>query len=88
MKKSSFYFDIGSVWDTEFRYDNYRNLSLTPTSFPLEDFSSPSNFRASAGIALQWLSPMGPLTFSFGRPLKSEDGDRTQTFSFNFGTSF
>ena len=86
--RSSFYVDIGSVWDTEFRYDNYRNLSLTPTSFPLEDFSSPSNFRASAGIALQWLSPMGPLTFSFGRPLKSEDGDRTQTFSFNFGTSF
>lgn len=86
--RTSFYIDVGSVWDTEFRYDEYRNLVLTPSSYELLDFSSPKNYRASAGIALQWLSPMGPLTFSFGRPLKSEQGDRTQTFSFNFGTSF
>ena len=86
--RTSFYVDVGSVWDTEFRYDQYRHLALAPNSFELTDFSSPSSYRASAGIALQWLSPMGPLTFSFGRPLKSEPGDRTQTFSFNFGTSF
>ncbi|RUO41214.1 outer membrane protein assembly factor BamA [Pseudidiomarina aestuarii] len=86
--RTSFYVDVGSVWDTEFDYDTYQNLELLANSFPLRDFSSPSDYRVSAGIAIQWLSPMGPLTLAFGRPLKSADEDRTQVFTFNFGTTF
>lgn len=86
--RTSFYVDVGNVWDTEFDYDGYSQLQLAPQSFALEDFSDPSRYRVSAGISLQWLSPMGPLTISLGRPLKTEEGDRTQSFSFNIGTTF
>ncbi|MBY6063219.1 outer membrane protein assembly factor BamA [Pseudidiomarina sediminum] len=87
--RTSFYFDIGSVWDTEFQYDVYRELQQVGNqAYRLDDFSSPDLYRASAGVAVQWLSPMGPLTFAFGKPIKEYEGDRTQTFTFNFGTTF
>lgn len=87
--RTSIYVDVGSVWDTEFQYEEFSQLQRTGnTNFRLYDFSSPSLYRASAGIAVQWLSPMGPLTFALGRPIKTYDGDRTQSFSFNFGTTF
>ena len=44
--------------------------------------------RYSAGFGAIWLSPIGPLTLSFAEPLKSEDGDETQSFQLTFGTSF
>jgi len=86
--RTSFYVDVGTVWDTEFDYETYRQLQLAVNSFALQDYSEPSNYRVSAGVSLQWLSPMGPITFSFGRALKSDESDRTQTFTFNIGTTF
>ncbi len=86
--RTSLYVDVGNVWDTEFDYKTYSQLQTNPGSFPLDDYSKPDLFRASAGISVQWISPMGPLTFSLGRPLKSEFGDKTQVFSFNIGTTF
>ena len=44
--------------------------------------------RYSAGIAGIWLSPVGPLTVSFARPLKTRTGDTTDGFQLTFGTSF
>lgn len=44
--------------------------------------------RSSAGIGLEWLSPIGPLSFSVARPVVSRPGDRLQTFQFNIGTYF
>lgn len=86
--RTSFYVDVGNVWDTEFDYEAYSQLDLAAQSRTLHDYSDPSRYRVSAGISIQWLSPMGPLTVSFGRPLKTQEGDRTQTFSFNIGTTF
>ncbi|KFZ31712.1 outer membrane protein assembly protein YaeT [Pseudidiomarina salinarum] len=86
--RTSVYVDVGSVWDTEFDYEAYKDLTLVAGSEALRDYSSPENYRASAGVAVQWLSPMGPLTFAFGRPIKSVEGDKTQVFTFNFGTTF
>ncbi|MFC0444689.1 outer membrane protein assembly factor BamA [Pseudidiomarina halophila] len=87
--RTSIYVDVGSVWDTEFQYEEFSQLEQTGNpDFRLYDFSSPSLYRASAGIAVQWISPMGPLTFALGRPIKTYEGDRTQSFSFNFGTTF
>ena len=77
------------VWDTEFNYDTYKDLPMSPNSrYELSDYSSPGDFRASAGVSVQWISPMGPLTFSLGRALKEVEGDETQVFSFNIGTTF
>ena len=45
--------------------------------------------RYSAGIALAWNSPFGPLKLSFGQPLNAKKGvDRTERLQFNFGTAF
>ena len=44
--------------------------------------------RYSTGVALNWLSPVGPLTFSYAFPLNDEAGDETQNFQFRIGGSF
>lgn len=47
-----------------------------------------SDLRTSAGIALSWSSPVGPLKFSFARPLNKQPGDKTQGFQFQLGSTF
>ena len=44
--------------------------------------------RYSTGLALVWFSPVGPFTMSLARPLKTLEGDETQSFQFTIGTSF
>ncbi len=44
--------------------------------------------RYSTGVALNWLSPIGPLTFSYAFPLNDEPGDETQNFQFRLGGTF
>ena len=42
--------------------------------------------RYSAGLSLSWFTPVGPLTFSYGRAIRSFDGDKTENFQFTLGT--
>jgi outer membrane protein insertion porin family len=44
--------------------------------------------RASAGVGLSWLSPVGPLKLSMGNALRKETGDKTQRLQFQIGTGF
>jgi outer membrane protein insertion porin family len=44
--------------------------------------------RASAGIGLSWISPMGPLRLSYGVPLRKKPTDRIEKFQFQIGTAF
>jgi outer membrane protein insertion porin family len=44
--------------------------------------------RVSTGLALTWMSPVGPLSFSYGYPVVKEDGDELQEFQFLLGASF
>ncbi|MBL4850841.1 MAG: outer membrane protein assembly factor BamA [Gammaproteobacteria bacterium] len=53
----------------------------------LSDFEA-SELRYSAGLAMLWLSPLGPLTFSLGKALNDEEGDQTEVFQFALGTFF
>ncbi len=46
------------------------------------------DFRYSAGLGASWLSPLGALTISFAVPLNKQPTDQTQSFQFNFGTTF
>jgi outer membrane protein insertion porin family len=44
--------------------------------------------RASAGLGLSWISPVGPLKLSWGYPLRVQRNDRIQRFQFQIGTAF
>jgi outer membrane protein insertion porin family len=46
------------------------------------------DLRYSTGLALQWLSPFGPLRLSVANPLNLRDGDQVQRLQFTFGTGF
>ena len=47
-----------------------------------------SGIRSSVGVGLDWLTPVGPLTFSFAQPITKEPTDIEESFRFNIGTSF
>jgi outer membrane protein insertion porin family len=44
--------------------------------------------RVSAGLGLSWVSPVGPLKLSWGKPLRYERTDRIQRLQFQIGTAF
>ena len=44
--------------------------------------------RQSAGVGLSWVSPVGPLRISYGRPLNPKAGDKIQKLQFQIGTAF
>jgi outer membrane protein insertion porin family len=46
------------------------------------------SIRASAGLGLSWISPVGPLKLSYGKPLRVQHNDRIQRFQFQIGTAF
>ena len=47
-----------------------------------------NKIRSSTGIALNWFSAIGPLTFSYAIPISEEETDITEKFRFQIGTSF
>jgi outer membrane protein insertion porin family len=46
------------------------------------------SLRASAGVGLSWISPVGPLKLSYGAPIRKEPSDRIQRLQFQIGTAF
>ena len=85
--RTSLFVDVGNVWDTEFNIDDYRDLDQDQFD-KIVDYSDVETFRSSAGLSIQWISPMGPMVFSFAKALKEQDDDDTSFFSFNIGQTF
>ncbi|MCR9607271.1 outer membrane protein assembly factor BamA [Vibrio alginolyticus] len=83
--RTSIFFDMASVWDTEF---DYRDSGAEYGDRYYYDYSDPTNYRSSYGAALQWMSPMGPLVFSLAKPIKKFDGDDEEFFTFTIGRTF
>ena len=46
------------------------------------------DLRASAGLGLSWISPMGPLRLSYAIPVRKRTNDKIQNLQFQIGTSF
>lgn len=44
--------------------------------------------RYSAGVGIEWVTPMGPLQLIFAKPLNKQDSDDTSTFEFTIGQRF
>ncbi|MNR76273.1 Outer membrane protein assembly factor BamA precursor [compost metagenome] len=59
-----------------------------------DGFGGGGGLKASVGLGLSWVSPIGPLKLSFGKPLNATtsgtvaERDRTQAFQFQLGTGF
>ena len=66
---------LGLFLDAGQVYGNGQNFSL-------------SDLRYSTGISAAWISPIGPLKFSFGMPLNKKDDDKSEAFQFQLGTTF
>ena len=47
-----------------------------------------SELRASVGVGLSWISPIGPLRLAAAIPVRKFPGDRIQKLQFQIGTSF
>ncbi len=47
-----------------------------------------NKIRSSIGIAINWFSAIGPLSFSYAVPLSEASTDKTENFRFQIGTSF
>jgi outer membrane protein insertion porin family len=73
LRATTFLFlDMGNVWGAD--YSN--------------SISDSSKLRTSTGIALDLMSPIGPLSFTYSIPLSKASTDKEQNFLFNIGSSF
>jgi outer membrane protein insertion porin family len=73
LRATTFLFlDMGNVWGAD-----YSSL-----------ISDSSKLRTSTGIALNLVSPIGPLSFTYSIPLSKATTDKEQNFLFNIGSSF
>ena len=73
LRATSFvFFDIGNVWGVD-----YSDL-----------ISENSKIRSSTGLAVDLMSPIGPLSFVYSIPLSKSSTDKEQKFLFNIGSSF
>ncbi len=68
----SLFLDFGNVWGVD--YDS--------------SIDDSSKIRSSAGVVANWMSPIGPLTFTLSQNISKASTDETESFSFNLGTTF
>ena len=68
----SVFFDAANIWGVDY------NSSLDDNS----------KIRSATGVALDLLTPIGPLNFSLSQPISKASTDITESFRFNLGTTF
>ena len=68
----SLFFDAGNVWGVDYS----------------ETINDSSKIRSSTGLAVDWLTPIGPLSLSFATPITKKNTDTTESFRFDIGTTF
>ena len=73
--RMSAFVDAGGVWGPYDYNGEYADISF-------------SELRASAGVSVMWLSPMGPIKLSLAKPLRKFDGDEEEMFQFQLGNVF
>lgn len=75
--QSAFFVDVGNIFSTKCG-DQLENC-FKP------DFGE---LRYSVGVGATWLSAMGPLTFSYAKPLNTSADDELEMFQFSLGNQF
>ena len=67
-----FFVDAANIWGVD--YDSSLDKS--------------NDIRSSMGLAVDWMTVVGPLNFSLAQPITKSSGDKLQSFRFNLGTTF
>jgi outer membrane protein insertion porin family len=85
----SLFFDMGNVFST-----GHVNFTGRDGVTPVEYKFAYDQLKQSAGIAAQWLAPLGIFRFSYAFPLNADEGDaihfkdETEGFQFSIGQAF
>ena len=68
--------------------DQTRISVFTDAGQVYDDEFDPSDLRYSTGVALAWMTPIGPLSFTYAKALNASSTDQTEGFQFSIGSSF
>ncbi len=71
----STFVDAGASFGPGDKFNRYKSFAF-------------GDLRYSTGIAVLWVSPLGPLKFSLAKALGAQAGDKTEIFQFTFGNTF
>jgi outer membrane protein insertion porin family len=86
----SAFFDIGNVFSQGMDIDFVGQDGVTPVDYKFDY----NELKQSAGIAVQWMAPLGIFRFSYGIPLNEYKGDgirypdEIERFQFSIGSAF
>ena len=85
-------FGADLFFPTDFLYDKRRLRMSAFVDYgnvyaDVEDFSF-RDMRGAYGLQVRWLTAVGGISFNFASSFQDESGDDTESFQFDFGTSF
>ena len=81
-------------YGSSFIFDEKDNINIktfvTTGSIWNSDYTSDNEFelRSSAGISLDFITAIGPISFSYATPISKNVNDKERQFAFTIGTSF
>ena len=68
----SLFLDLANVWGIDYS----------------DTIDGSNKIRSSTGLAIDWFTPIGPLSISIAQPLTKASSDKVEKFRFNIGTTF
>jgi len=68
----SLFYDAANVWGVDYS----------------SAIDNSSKIRSSTGIAIDWFTPIGPLSLSYSIPITKHSSDKIENLRFNIGTTF
>jgi outer membrane protein insertion porin family len=85
-----FFTDAGNAWNLESQYCNAAGSGARyQATNPCFNFPGDvGNLRTSYGFGVRWFSPLGPLRFEWGFPIKPLPYEETNVFEFTIGNFF
>lgn len=72
-------------WDLESQSMRLKAFVDAGNVYDTSESTDLSELRYTTGLTLSWMTPVGPLTFSYAVPLNEKTGDETESFQFTLG---
>jgi len=69
---TNIFFDVANVWGVDYT----------------DSVSDNDTIRSSIGIGFSWVSPLGPISFTYAEPISKSSSDKVEQFNFKIGSAF